>query len=125
MKGVIIKNYSNIKSMDGTANPTDGAGKPYTMQIGDYAFGDLSATQSDLINFDHFYLANGQRVELKKMCKATATNMKITNETEPTTPPNPDPQPPTDPESVKTILYSDITYETNSGEIKTVRMIPE
>jgi len=60
-----------------------------TMQMGDYAYGDLSITGSDLINFDHFYRVGGIRVELNKPCKANATNMSKVTEDEPTTDPPP------------------------------------
>lgn len=112
MKGTIIKNFSNIKTMDGSPAPG------LAMQIGDYAFGDVSSTGSDLINFDHFYRAGGQRIELGKPCKATASNMSITNETETTTPPPVvDPVPPTgDPHLTHTIqVYSDGTISIDGG----------
>jgi lysozyme len=72
---------TNIKVMSGTGS------KPQ-LQVGDYLFGTVGTT--DMLNFDHYYLANNTRVELGQMCKATlSTHPVVTNETEPTTPTDP------------------------------------
>ncbi len=118
-KGTIFKEYANVKTMDGS--PASGL----RMEVGDYAFGDVSPTKTDLINFDHFYRANGTLVNLGKPSKATAANMNITNESETPTPPDPNPEPtPPDPESVKEILYSDVTYVNYAGATVTIRLFP-
>jgi len=111
--------WANIKAMDGSIIPTT------TMQPGDYVFGDWSVTKSDIINFTHFYRADGTLVPLieGKLFKVSVSfsNMTITNETEQQTPP---PSPAPDPAGVKRIVDSVITYETEAGEIKTVRLVP-
>jgi hypothetical protein len=69
------------------------------LPVGGWVYGTKGAT--DLTGFDHFYKANGERVELVKngvsvMCKAyIGTNLTLKEEEEPTNPP-PDPEP--DPE---------------------------
>jgi hypothetical protein len=76
---------SNIKPMSGGAAIT-------TLTAGQYVFGDLSTQGTDIINFSHFYTASGVRIELGKPCKVyIGTNLILTNETEPTTPPDPEP----------------------------------
>ena len=102
--------------------PMDGSPQIATMQAGEYVFGELSVAQTDLINFDHYYRANDQRVDLSKPCKVSVANMTVTEGTEP----GPDPEPPpVDPDGVKRIIESHVTYETNAGAIVTVRLIPE
>ena len=86
MKGTAITT-TNIKSMAGGSTPVK------VMKPGDYVFGTLNEAKTDLMNFDHYYLAAGTLVPLGGMCKATAgTNMKLENVTEPN-PPDPDPNP--------------------------------
>ncbi len=103
--------FTNIKPMAGGAAIMG-------LQPGDWAFGDLSTTGSDLINFDHFYRANGARVELDQMCKATAANLTITNESEGTTPPpDPTPDPTPDPIVLTHIIevFSDGSIEVDGN----------
>jgi hypothetical protein len=54
------------------------------LKMNDYVFGELSQAGTDIIDFDHFYRATGERVELGAMCKVTrSTAIVITNEIEP------------------------------------------
>ena len=89
MKGT-AKQITNIKPMAGGVTIAQ-------LQIGDYAFGDVGAT--DLMNFNHFYRASGLRVELGAPCKAWlgsgTTAMKLENIAEPNVPPV-EPPPPTE-----------------------------
>lgn len=77
---------ANIKTMDGSAMPS-----PLAMNVGDYAYGTVSVTKSDLTNFSHFYRKNGSRVELGRLCKANAASMMFKEEAEPGTPVPPEP----------------------------------
>jgi len=83
------------KAKDGTINnikPMAGGGAIATLTGGQYVFGDLSSQATDIINFDHYYTATGVRVELGKPCKIyIGNNLILTNETEPTDPPDPEP----------------------------------
>jgi len=79
----------------GTTNnikPMAGGGAIATLTGGQYVFGDLSTQGTDIINFDHYYTASGVRIELGRPCKVyIGTNLILTNETETTTPPDPEP----------------------------------
>lgn len=109
---------TNVKPMAGGAEIA-------RMSPGDYVFGDLSTTGSDIIGFSHFYRAGGEKFLLGVPCKVTVANMIKTNETEPGGGPDPDPDPTPDPNGVKRILYDDITYEANDSTIRVQRMVPE
>jgi len=75
---------SNIKPMAGGAAIA-------TLTAGQYVFGDLSSQGTDIINFSHYYTADGVKVELGKPCKVfISTNLIVTNENETTPPPDPD-----------------------------------
>lgn len=121
MKGTVISNFANVKPVDGVPSTTGIA-----MQIGDYVFGTLSPTGSDLMGFTYFFRSNGVKVPLNEPCKASAANMKLTNETEPGgPPPDPDPVPTPDPDSVVEIIDSVVTWKAADGTIRTTRLIPE
>jgi hypothetical protein len=61
-----------------------------TIGAGDYVYGTPNAAvPTDLINFDHFYRASGQRVDLGAMCKCVTLNLVLSNDLE--APPPPDP----------------------------------
>lgn len=77
---------SNVKPMAGGVAIAQ-------LKSGDYVYGDVSSTGSDLINFTHFYRADGTLFELGTPCKVTVTNLVMVNEAEPGTPPVPDPTP--------------------------------
>lgn len=69
-----------------------------TMRPGDYVYGNLNTTvpPTDIMNFTHFYRADGSKFELPIECKASVSNsgvptMTLTNEAEPGTPPPPQP----------------------------------
>jgi len=120
MKGTIIANFANIKTMDGTAMPS-----PLAMQIGDHAYGTISVTGSDLIGFDHFYRKNLVRVELGRMCKAGSANMSFTDVLEPgVTPPPVDPPPVEDPKSIVKLLYVETAFLLADGSTSIVRTEP-
>lgn len=89
MKGTAKQGtVSNIKPMEGGVAIASLPG-------GQYVYGDLSPTGSDIINFTHYYKADGTKVELSKPCKVfIGNNLIVTNENEPTT----DPETPTDPD---------------------------
>jgi hypothetical protein len=80
MKGVLRQGTNNVKS---------GSTIVAQMMAGDWVFGDLSTTGSDLIGFDHFYRANSSRFNVPAGSKVTVANMTITQENETT----PEPQP--------------------------------
>jgi hypothetical protein len=61
---------------------------------GDVVWGEWNSAHTDFINFDHYFLSNGTRVELGVMCKCVTQNMTVTVQTEPTPePPDPEPEP--------------------------------
>lgn len=77
---------SNIKTM------VSGVQTGIAMKGGDYVYGTLSPTGSDIINFDHFYRADGSMVSLLQfgqLCKVTTASMVLSSEVEPTPPPPP------------------------------------
>lgn len=93
MKG-IAKNgtVSNIK-------PMEGGGAIASLSGGQYVYGDLSPTGSDIINFTHYYKVDGTKVLLLygvppilKQCKVTVANLILEDVPEPTTDPEPDPE---------------------------------
>lgn len=118
-KGTIKTGFSNIKPVAGTQ------ATGLAMQVGDYCYGEVSVTGSDMIGFDHFYRVTGSRIELGQVCKANASNMTIVTEEESGTTLPPPPPPAPDPASVKEILDSVITYRAYNDSIHTVRLTPE
>ena len=78
---------SNIKRMDNSVILA-------SLKGGDSVYGTLSSQKTDIINFDHFYRADGARWELGAMCKVTVSNLTLNEEAEPGTPPPPPPPPP-------------------------------
>jgi hypothetical protein len=74
--------------------PTAGGVAIAELPVDGWVYGTKGAT--DLTGFDHYYLANGTRVKLSAMCKATLGNLILSNEEEPINPP-PDPEPDPDP----------------------------
>lgn len=94
---------ANIKSVSGLAVPF-----PHQLQAGEYVYGDWNSItpsmQTDLINFSHYYTAQGVKTELGILCKVSRVNLTVTNEVEPGNPP----PPPSGPTLTHTILvYSD------------------
>jgi hypothetical protein len=84
MKGT-AKAITNLKPMAGGVAIAQ-------LPVSGWVFGTKGTT--DMTDFDHFYRANGERVELEKMCKATLGNLILSNESETTDPPT---DPPVDP----------------------------
>lgn len=77
---------SNIKPMDGGVAIA-------TLSGGEYVFGDLSSQLTDIINFSHYYTAEGVKVPLSRLCKVyIGNNLILTNDVEGT----PDPEPSSD-----------------------------
>lgn len=90
---------SNIKPMAGGAEIAKLLG-------GQYVYGTLSAAKTDLMNFSHYYRADGTRVVLGKPCKVTTANLlPLIDEADPflpTDPPvDPEPEPNPDPEPIE------------------------
>jgi len=102
MKG-IAKAITNIK-------PMAGGNAIAQLQVGGWVFGEKGTT--DLMNFEHYYKPTGARVELGKPCKATLSNLILTNQVEdpPPPPPPPDPEP-------STGAPKKVTVETDDGSI--------
>jgi lysozyme len=73
-KGVAFAK-TNIKTAAGVVK--------VSLTAGMYVWGKLSSSGTDLIDFDHYYQANGTRVELGELCKCTRENMTVTTGTEP------------------------------------------
>lgn len=94
------------KAKEGTSTnikPMAGGGAIATLTGGQYVFGDLSSQATDIINFSHYYTATGVRIELGKPCKVyIGSNLIVTNETESTTP--------TDPESTNDAIVKAVIY---------------
>lgn len=87
-KGIAkVGTSSNIK-------PMAGGGAIATLYGGQYVYGDLSSAGTDLIDFVHYYKADGTRVSLGQLCKVTVGNLVLTDENEPNMPiPDPEPEP--------------------------------
>jgi hypothetical protein len=90
MKGT-AKAITNIKPMDGGVTIAQ-------LQVGDYAFGTVGAT--DLMNFSHFYRKDNSIVQLGKPCKAYLGNLTTSSDVEPAVEPPPV-DPPVDPAPVE------------------------
>jgi len=87
MKGVQKEGTSsNLK-------PVDGVGPIKTLLAGEWVYGNLSATGSDIIGFTHYYNADGVKIELDEPYKVSVTNLIKSNEVEPTGTPAPTPEP--------------------------------
>jgi GH25 family lysozyme M1 (1,4-beta-N-acetylmuramidase) len=106
MKGKVkVGTIVNIKNMAGGSAPVA------VMQANDFVYGTDSPT--DIINFSHYYLANGTKVELSAVCKASKTNLIVTNEAEPTIPVDPPVDPPTDTSHVVEVFIDGVSvYRT-------------
>lgn len=111
VKGTIISGFANIKTVDGSPSSTGLA-----MNVGDYAYGELSASGTDLVGFSHFYRVGGAKIELGEPCKANATNMSKITETEPGTNPNPIPIP-TVTVTYTATLEDDVTHKIYKGTL--------
>lgn len=117
MKGT-AKNgtVSNIK-------PMEGGGAIASLLGGQYVFGDLSSLQTDLINFNHYYKADGTKVLLPKPCKVTTANLILEDIPEGTPDPTPDP----DPEPTPAFPASFVLTEPNGAKAEYIlsRIITE
>jgi len=84
------------------------------MKSGDSVYGSLSVQGTDLLNFDHFYRADGSRWDLGAMCKVTVSNLTLSNDPEPGPTPVPVPVPTPTPISIDHIIVymSDGTTQT-------------
>jgi len=69
--------------------PMAGGGAIATLTPGQYVYGELSALETDIINFDHYYTADGTLVDLGVLCKVSVGNLIVTAEQEPGTEPPP------------------------------------
>lgn len=123
-KGTVRTNFANVKTVDRSALP-----EPLAMQIGDWVYGTLSVTGSDIMNFDHFFRKDGSRVPLPKLCKATVGNMTIdqlaVENPDPTEPPvDPPVEPPVDPKGLKELMYIDTTFKSYDGSVIVIRTVP-
>jgi len=114
MKAIAKQNTSsNIKPMDGS--PQLGV-----LTGGQYVYGDLSLTGTDIINFEHYYKADGTKVPLGKKCKVfIGNNLVVTNEVEPTPDPTPDPTP--EPSGLVPLT---VTIEGDGYKTVTVDLLP-
>lgn len=121
-KGTVIKNFVNVKTVDGSAMIL-----PLTMQLEDWVYGDISVTGSDIMNFTYFFRKDGTQVSLPKPCKASAANMLIDpNAVENPEPPvDPTVPPVIDPKSLVTLLYIDTTFRAYDNSLVVIRTIPE
>jgi len=115
-KGIVkTRKHANVKSMDGSADPDIG------MNAGDYVYGSMSPTRSDIINFDHFYRVNGARINLDKLCKVSAEVMILVHDViEPGDPaPTPEPTPTPAPAIPETREITDVWKDANGNIIAT------
>lgn len=72
---------TNLKPM------VTGSGVVKQLLVGDYLYGTISTGGTDIVNFSHYYLKSGVKVELGTNYKASIGTNTVTSETETVTPP--------------------------------------